>query len=136
MEKVLEKLEKAKASCPVAVAMDVDSAGLPFLSGQGGDAGPKSVEALNKIATAAGLPFLVKGVMTPNCDGAVLAHVVIDDVHIQGDLPQLFHVADKGGAGALAPRPGDLPPAGPAVALTFFSWHLAVSCRHRTGTIS
>ncbi len=64
MEKVLEKLEKAKASCPVAVAMDVDSAGLPFLSGQGGDAGPKSVEALKKIATAAGLPFLVKGVMT------------------------------------------------------------------------
>lgn len=64
MEKVLEKLEKAKASCPVAVAMDVDSAGLPFLSGQGGDAGPKSVEALKRIATAAGLPFLVKGVMT------------------------------------------------------------------------
>lgn len=64
MEKVLEKLAKAKGANPVAIAMDVDSAGLPFLAAQGGDAGPKSVEALREIARAVGLPFIVKGVMT------------------------------------------------------------------------
>lgn len=64
METILTKLAMAKETDPPAIAMDVDSAGLPFLAGQGGDAGPKSAEALAKIAEAAGLPFLVKGVMT------------------------------------------------------------------------
>lgn len=64
METVLEKVSKAKAANPPAIAMDVDSAGLPFLAAQGGDAGPKSVEALRQITEAAGIPFLVKGIMT------------------------------------------------------------------------
>ena len=64
METVLEKVAKAKAANPPAIAMDVDSAGLPFLAAQGGDAGPKSVEALRQIAKAAEVPFLVKGIMT------------------------------------------------------------------------
>ena len=64
METVLEKVAKVKAANPPAIAMDVDSAGLPFLAAQGGDAGPKSVEALRQITEAAGLPFLVKGIMT------------------------------------------------------------------------
>ena len=65
MDTIMEKLALAKEANPPAIAMDVDSAGLPFLTAQGGDAGPKPVEALAKIAKAAGLPFLVKGVMTP-----------------------------------------------------------------------
>ena len=64
METVLEKVEKARAANPPAIAMDVDSAGLPFLAAQGGDAGPKGVKALRQVAQAAGLPFIVKGVMT------------------------------------------------------------------------
>lgn len=64
METVLEKMAKAKEANPCAIAMDVDSAGLPFLAAQGGDAGPKSVEALKQIAEAAGIPFIVKGIMT------------------------------------------------------------------------
>ncbi len=64
METVLEKVEKARATNPPAIAMDVDSAGLPFLAAQGGDAGPKGVKALRQVAQAAGLPFIVKGVMT------------------------------------------------------------------------
>ena len=64
METVLEKVEKARAANPPAIAMDVDSAGLPFLAAQGGDAGPKGVKALQQVAQAAGLPFIVKGVMT------------------------------------------------------------------------
>ena len=52
----------------------------------------------------------------PKRSGAVLALVVIENVQIQGNLPELFHIADKGSAGALPPGSGDLPPAGPAVA--------------------
>lgn len=48
-----------------AVAMDVDAAGLPFLKGLEPPAGPKSVDELRLIVEAAGVPFVVKGVMTP-----------------------------------------------------------------------
>lgn len=72
-EKVMEKVEKAKASGAVAMAMDVDSAGLPFLAAQGGDAGPKSVDALAGIIREAGVPFLVKGIMTVQAAEKALA---------------------------------------------------------------
>ena len=63
-EKVLEKLALCRAVGVPAVCMDIDAAGLPFLAAQGGDAGAKSVQALGEIIQAAGIPFLVKGVMT------------------------------------------------------------------------
>ena len=44
--------------------MDVDAAGLPFLKGMNPPAGSKTVEQLREIKEAAGLPFIVKGVMT------------------------------------------------------------------------
>ena len=58
------KMEQAKASGCFAVAMDVDAAGLPFLKGMNPPAGSKTVEQLRQIREAAGLPFIVKGVMT------------------------------------------------------------------------
>ena len=63
---VMEKLALAKAANPIAIAMDVDAAGLPFLKGFNPPAGPKSQEALQEIVEACeGIPFIVKGVMTP-----------------------------------------------------------------------
>jgi len=63
---VMEKLELAKAAYPIAVAMDVDAAGLPFLKGFNPPAGAKSQEALAEVVAACeGFPFIVKGVMTP-----------------------------------------------------------------------
>lgn len=49
---------------PFAVAMDIDAAGLPFLQNLNPPAGSKSVEELRAIREAAGVPFIVKGVMT------------------------------------------------------------------------
>lgn len=64
IETIREKLELVKKSGAFAVAMDVDAAGLPFLKGVVPPAGSKTVEQLREIKEAAGLPFIVKGVMT------------------------------------------------------------------------
>lgn len=60
-----EKLDLVRASGAFAVAMDIDAAGLPFLKGFEPPAGSKSVEELSAIIKDAGLPFIVKGIMTP-----------------------------------------------------------------------
>lgn len=57
-----EKLELAKESGAIAVAMDVDAAGLPFLKQS--NAGRKSVEQLQEIIQKTPVPFIVKGVMS------------------------------------------------------------------------
>lgn len=59
------RLELARSCGSFAVAMDVDAAGLPFLKGLQPPAGPKSVGQLRDIARSLGVPFIVKGVMTP-----------------------------------------------------------------------
>ena len=67
-EKTLEqKLDHALAARPVAVAMDIDAAGLPFLRGQQPPAGAKSADQIGVLAGRchdAGVPFVLKGVMT------------------------------------------------------------------------
>ena len=68
---VADRMELARKSGAFAVAMDVDAAGLPFLKGLEPPAGGKSVDQLREIAAMAGVPFIVKGVMTPR--GAVKA---------------------------------------------------------------
>ena len=64
IEIIREKLELVKESGAFAVAMDIDAAGLPFLKNLNPPAGSKSVEELREIVDAAGLPFIVKGIMT------------------------------------------------------------------------
>lgn len=59
-----EKLNQLRPAEPIAVAMDVDGAGLPFLKGMNPPAGSKSVEELAAIIRDAKLPFIVKGIMT------------------------------------------------------------------------
>lgn len=67
-EKTLEsKLDQALASRPAAVAMDIDAAGLPFLRGQQPPAGAKSAAQIAEVVARchdAGVPFVLKGVMT------------------------------------------------------------------------
>lgn len=60
-----EKLEIVRESGAFAVAMDIDAAGLPFLKNFQPPAGSKSVAELAEIIKDAGLPFIVKGIMTP-----------------------------------------------------------------------
>ena len=65
LDTIREKMTLVKDAGSFAVAMDVDAAGLPFLKNMTPPAGSKSVEELRAIAEMAGVPFIVKGVMTP-----------------------------------------------------------------------
>lgn len=64
LDTIREKMELVKKAGAFAVAMDVDAAGLPFLKNMTPPAGSKTVEELRAIAEMAGVPFIVKGVMT------------------------------------------------------------------------
>lgn len=66
MGTVRAKLALARESGSFAIAMDIDAAGLPFLQGLTPPAGSKSVAQLAEIAREAGVPFILKGIMTPH----------------------------------------------------------------------
>ncbi len=72
LETIQEKLALVRQSGAFAVAMDIDAAGLPFLQNMTPPAGSKSVSELAEIAKMAGVPFIVKGVMTAK--GSLKAH--------------------------------------------------------------
>ncbi|MGN0976299.1 MAG: alpha-hydroxy-acid oxidizing protein [Gemmiger sp.] len=61
---VSEKMALVRGSGAFAAAMDIDAAGLPFLKNLNPPAGSKTTEELAAIIADAGVPFLVKGVMT------------------------------------------------------------------------
>ena len=63
-ETLFGKLDQAKASGAQMFAMDIDAAGLPFLKGLTPPAGSKTVAELREIVEYAGVPFLLKGIMT------------------------------------------------------------------------
>ena len=63
-ETVKRKMKYAIDCGAIAIAMDVDAAGLPFLRNSNPPAGSKNVEELHEIIMAAGRPFIVKGIMT------------------------------------------------------------------------
>ena len=64
LDTIQEKLTLVKKAGAFAVAMDIDAAGLPFLKNMTPPAGSKSIEELRRISELAGIPFIVKGVMT------------------------------------------------------------------------
>lgn len=64
LETLREKFELVRESGAFAAAMDIDAAGLPFLKGLNPPAGSKTVAELREIVGMAGVPFLVKGIMT------------------------------------------------------------------------
>jgi len=64
LDTIREKMELVKQSGSFAVAMDVDAAGLPFLKNMTPPAGSKTVDELGQVAEMAGVPFIVKGIMT------------------------------------------------------------------------
>ncbi len=59
-----EKFALVKEAGAFACAMDVDAAGLPFLKNLTPPAGSKSTEELKRIIEDAGVPFILKGIMT------------------------------------------------------------------------
>lgn len=65
VQTVRQKMQLARDCGAFAIAMDIDAAGLPFLQNRQPPAGSKSVDELSEIVEDAGVPFVVKGVMTP-----------------------------------------------------------------------
>lgn len=63
MDLALSKLSEVKACNPIAVAMDIDAAGLILLKKQGVPVAYKSISDLKKIRKFMNVPFIVKGIM-------------------------------------------------------------------------
>ncbi len=64
MEEVIEKIRIAESADVIALAMDVDAAGLAILAAQGKPVYPMTTETLKKIIASTEKPFIIKGVMT------------------------------------------------------------------------
>lgn len=65
-ELVVEKIRMAEKAGAYAVGMDIDAAGLITLSLLGKPVGPKTVEEIREIVNSTKLPFILKGIMTPD----------------------------------------------------------------------
>ena len=63
-ETLMQKLDLALTADPMAIAMDIDAAGLPFLRNRMPPAGSKTVAELREVAEYARKPFILKGIMT------------------------------------------------------------------------
>ena len=63
-ERVFERIDIAKNAGVTALCMDIDGSGLPFLKNMNPPSGSKTVEELREIIDYAGVPFLIKGIMT------------------------------------------------------------------------
>ena len=61
---IAEKMALVRDARALAAAMDIDAAGLPFLKNHVPPAGSKTVAELREIIAAAGVPFLINGIMT------------------------------------------------------------------------
>ncbi len=61
----IKYLKAAEAAGVLAVGMDIDGAGLITMALKGQPVSPKSFEEIKELIAATKLPFLVKGIMTP-----------------------------------------------------------------------
>ena len=97
-EAVFEKLDILNANKIFAAAMDVDGAGLPFLKAMNPNAGSKSVAEMKEIIDYADMPFIIKGIMTPNgarkAVEAGAATIVVSNHggRVQGGVPSTAEV--------------------------------------------
>ena len=98
-EFVFEKLDYLKAKGNIfACAMDIDGAGLPFLKAMNPNAGSKSAAELREIVEYAGMPFIVKGIMTPKAAEKAVeagASAIVVSNHggrVQGGVPSTAEV--------------------------------------------
>lgn len=63
---VIKKIHTAEESGAYAVGMDADAAGLITLALHGKPVGPKTPEEIKEIVNSTKLPFILKGIMTPD----------------------------------------------------------------------
>lgn len=70
-DEIIEKIRIAEAAGAMAVAMDIDAAGLAILAAQGKPVAPMTTEDLKEVISSTDLPFVIKGIMT--VEGALKA---------------------------------------------------------------
>ncbi len=63
---VVRKIKLAEEAGAYAVGMDIDAAGLITLALHGKPVGPKTLEDIKEIVQSTKLPFILKGIMTPD----------------------------------------------------------------------
>lgn len=63
---VIKKIKMAEATGIFAVGMDIDACGLITLALHGKPVMPKTVEEIREIVNSTKLPFIIKGIMTPD----------------------------------------------------------------------
>jgi 4-hydroxymandelate oxidase len=63
---IINKIHIAEKAGVFAVGMDIDAAGLITLALHGKPVGPKSVDEIKEITQSTKLPFILKGIMTPD----------------------------------------------------------------------
>jgi 4-hydroxymandelate oxidase len=64
--KVIEKIKLAEKAGVFAIGMDIDACGLITLALHGKPVMPKNVEEIKEIIKSTNLPFILKGIMTPD----------------------------------------------------------------------
>ena len=65
-ERVFARIDVAKECGAKVLCMDIDGSGLPFLRNMNPPSGTKTVEQLRELIEYAGVPFIIKGIMTPD----------------------------------------------------------------------
>lgn len=65
-EVVIEKIKMAEKAGAYAVGVDVDAAGLITLAMHGKPVEPKNLEEIKELVSSTKLPFILKGIMTPD----------------------------------------------------------------------
>ncbi|TVM17690.1 alpha-hydroxy-acid oxidizing protein [Oceanidesulfovibrio indonesiensis] len=63
---IIARIRRAEEAGAMAVGMDVDGAGLVTMAQFDQPVGPKNAEEIQEIVAATSLPFILKGIMTPD----------------------------------------------------------------------
>ncbi|AVX20193.1 FMN-dependent dehydrogenase, includes L-lactate dehydrogenase and type II isopentenyl diphosphate isomerase [Carboxydocella sporoproducens DSM 16521] len=64
-EEIIKRIRQAEAAGALAVGVDIDGAGLITMALKGQPVGPKTLAEIKELVQATTLPFILKGIMTP-----------------------------------------------------------------------
>jgi len=82
-QEILQLFKLAEQAGAVALGLDLDGAGLITMALKGQPVGPKTVSQLKELISATSLPFIVKGIMTPDeaikCVEAGVSAIVVSN---------------------------------------------------------
>lgn len=64
-KEIIKRIRQAEAAGAIAVGMDIDGAGLITMALKGQPVSPKALDEIKELVAATRLPFILKGIMTP-----------------------------------------------------------------------